>query len=62
MLIRIHLPEDDDDHMPPKKKRQLTGNRIDALTWWVAKGASFEMRISDPQVPETIRDLANVAE
>ena len=38
MLVRIHLPldDEDDEHMPPKKKEQLEAHEIAILDWWVA--------------------------
>jgi uncharacterized membrane protein len=35
------LPEDDDLHMPPKGKPQLTEREIAALHFWIKKGAPF---------------------
>ena len=39
MLIRVHLPEEDEDHMPPDGKNQLTDEQVTLLTWWVAQWA-----------------------
>jgi len=36
------LPLDDDNHMPPKGKRQLSREEITILHQWIARGASFE--------------------
>lgn len=36
MIQVLHLPEDDDLHMPPKKKKQMEEHEIELLTWWVA--------------------------
>jgi len=57
MLQRIHLPDDHEDHMPPIEKRQPSEDEIAALVWWIENGASFEMKLSDAQVPETIRAM-----
>ncbi|PXA04031.1 hypothetical protein DDZ13_08275 [Coraliomargarita sinensis] len=55
MLERIHLPDDHEDHMPPIEKRQPSEEEIAALTWWIESGASFDMKLSDPQVPESVQ-------
>jgi hypothetical protein len=41
MVQRCLLPEDDDDHMPPKGKPQPTAAELDALKAWIAAGAKF---------------------
>mgnify|MGYP006283249345 CR=1 FL=1 len=62
MLQRIHLPMEDEEHMPPKEKRQPGEAEIAALAWWIENGASFEMKLSDPGVPESIHALLPEAE
>jgi mono/diheme cytochrome c family protein len=36
------LPEDDDDHMPPAGKPQLTPQEIATIHQWIKQGASFQ--------------------
>jgi Planctomycete cytochrome C len=36
------LPIDDDYHMPPDGKPQLTPEQIQRIHWWILKGGSFE--------------------
>ncbi|MBV6440553.1 MAG: hypothetical protein EPGJADBJ_02224 [Saprospiraceae bacterium] len=43
LMRRILLPGHDDDHMPPKGKRQLTPDEIEVLKRWIAEGADFSM-------------------
>jgi hypothetical protein len=40
LVYRIHLPADDDDHMPPTKAPQLTPNEIALISTWVEHGGS----------------------
>jgi mono/diheme cytochrome c family protein/uncharacterized membrane protein len=47
MLTRILLPPDDEDHMPPKEKGQLSNNQKALIEWWIAKGASFTLRVKE---------------
>lgn len=62
MLQRIHLPPDDEDHMPPIEKRQPSEAEKAALVWWIENGASFEMKLSDAQVPESIHAVIPASE
>lgn len=43
LIRRVLLPGHDDDHMPPKGKRQLTPEEIELLRQWIAAGADFAM-------------------
>jgi len=62
MLERMHLPDAHEDHMPPIEKRQPSEEEIEALVWWIESGASFEMKLTDPQVPQSIHDLIPAGE
>jgi uncharacterized membrane protein/mono/diheme cytochrome c family protein len=55
MVRRTSLPRDDDDHMPPKEKRQLTEQEIALIHWWIASGASFDKRVKELEQPEDIK-------
>lgn len=44
MIKYIHLPLDDDDHMPPDGKPQLNAFEISLLEAWIKSGADFEKR------------------
>jgi uncharacterized membrane protein len=41
LFTHLILPEDDDKHMPPKGKTQLSRNEISVIYSWIKKGASF---------------------
>lgn len=43
----LRLPLEDDRHMPPQEKAQLTEDEIALLTWWIRAGASEDARIRD---------------
>lgn len=55
LIKRILLPENNDDHMPPKSKPQLTTAQVELLHWWVAQGADFNKRTADLTQPEKIK-------
>ncbi len=44
---RLLLPIEDDHHMPPKDKNQLTLDETKLLNYWIKDGASFEKKISE---------------
>lgn len=41
IFTNLILPIDDDKHMPPKGKTQLTAQEIATIHFWIKKGASF---------------------
>lgn len=45
MINRTLLPLDDDDHMPPKEKAQLTPTEIEILKLWISSGADFNKSV-----------------
>lgn len=55
MVKRINLPREDDDHMPPKEKPQLTEQEIALIHWWIASGASFDKKAKELDQPEEIK-------
>tara|TARA_Y100000588_G_scaffold368268_1_gene435956 strand:- start:113 stop:1918 length:1806 start_codon:yes stop_codon:yes gene_type:complete len=40
MIHRIHLPESEEDHMPPQGKPQPSEEVVAFLAWWIDQGAS----------------------
>lgn len=46
LVKRILLPVDDDHHMAPRDKGQLTTMEIRLLKWWIDNGASFDKPVS----------------
>jgi uncharacterized membrane protein len=47
LLKRILLPLDDEHHMAPKEKPQLTASEVALLRWWVKAGAPFDKKVHD---------------
>ncbi|MEZ5324133.1 MAG: c-type cytochrome domain-containing protein [Verrucomicrobiales bacterium] len=54
LIKLIELPKDDEDHMPPAKKEQLTAKEIALIKWWVDSGADGTKKLSEAQVPAEI--------
>nr|MCU0354948.1 ribonuclease inhibitor [Cytophagales bacterium] len=55
MLKRIHLPLEDDDHMPPKGKPQPTDQQIALLTWWINQGAPVDKKVAELKVTDDMK-------
>jgi hypothetical protein len=47
LVRRILLPENDEDHMPPKEKKQLTEGEKKLLSLWIESGCNFDKKMSD---------------
>lgn len=57
MIARMTLAKDDDDHMPPDGKEQISKEEIELLSWWVKNGASKDMKLSEAKIPDELRSL-----
>ncbi|MDQ6477071.1 c-type cytochrome domain-containing protein [Dyadobacter sp. LHD-138] len=55
LVKRCLLPENDDDHMPPKGKPQLTSEQITLLSWWIDQGAPVDKKVSDLKVSDQVK-------
>lgn len=55
LVKRCLLPLEDDDHMPPKGKTQLTDSQVAILSWWIDQGASFDKKVSELKVTDAVR-------
>ncbi|HWB03225.1 MAG TPA: c-type cytochrome domain-containing protein [Verrucomicrobiales bacterium] len=52
---RIALPADDDDHMPPKDKPQLTADELEVFKWWIDAGAKEDVKIKDAGLSDPLK-------
>lgn len=57
MIKRCLLPREDDDHMPPKEKPQLTESETALLQWWINSGAAFDKQVKSLQQPDKVKPL-----
>lgn len=55
MLRRCLLPLEDDDHMPPKGKPQLSESQIALIGWWIDQGASANKKVAELQVNDKVK-------
>lgn len=57
IIYRIDLPEDDDEHMPPEGKPQLTAQEIEIIKWWIDTGADPAKTVGELQPETDLREL-----
>jgi uncharacterized membrane protein/mono/diheme cytochrome c family protein len=63
MLKRCLLPLENDEHMPPKGKPQLSDNQIALLSWWIDQGAPVDKKVAELKADEKIKPaLASLSE
>ncbi len=55
LIKRISLPAEDEHHMAPKEKPQLSEAEIALLKWWVDNGTSFSKKVKEISQPEKIK-------
>lgn len=58
LLERVHLPLEEEKHMPPEGKPQLTKDEITLLTLWIREGAMYAQKIIDMPEGDSLRMLA----
>jgi len=60
LLQRLHLPEDDKKHMPPKDQTQLTAGEMDILYHWVKQNAVTDKKVADLPADDSLRMVSAV--
>ena len=55
LLKRVHLPEEDKAHMPPKGKTPLTDDEAAVLAWWIEAGLPKDGTLRARKAPTEIR-------
>ena len=59
MMERIHLPMENEEHMPPEGIRQLTELEINLLHEWIRSGAHFDKPLAEYETSESVYQLAS---
>ncbi|WP_422349983.1 DUF2231 domain-containing protein [Flagellimonas sp.] len=47
LMHRLHLPMEDEEHMPPKGKVQLTTEEVMLMEWWMENKHCFDCLVED---------------
>lgn len=55
IVYRCELPEDDDEHMPPEGKTDITDDELAVIKWWIQSGADPVKKVGDLELPDAIR-------
>ncbi|GEO08823.1 hypothetical protein SAE01_13190 [Segetibacter aerophilus] len=58
LMQRIHLPEDEKEHMPPSGKPQLTDEEMVILERWIKGGADMNKKVIELPPSDTLRTIA----
>ncbi|MEM8897180.1 MAG: c-type cytochrome domain-containing protein [Bacteroidota bacterium] len=59
MMERIHLPMENEEHMPPEGKRQLSELEISLLHEWIRSGAHFDKPLAEYEPEDPVYQLAS---
>jgi uncharacterized membrane protein/mono/diheme cytochrome c family protein len=54
IIRRLLLPDENEDHMPPRAKPQLTDKQIALLHWWIENGNDTARKVKEMPQPEPI--------
>lgn len=58
LFQRMHLPLDDEEHMPPSNKPQLTAEEKALIAQWIKSNLPFETRVASLPASDSLRMLA----
>lgn len=56
IIVRIELPPDDEEHMPPEGKTDIKEHELAILKWWIDNGADAQKSLADFEVPTAIQE------
>lgn len=62
LMKRLLLPLQDDDHMPPREKKQLSSEEIAYLHWWISQGGDFKKKVSELAQSDSIKRILKTFE
>lgn len=56
ILVRMALPADDEEHMPPEGKPKIEDTEVAIIKWWIDNGADPKKTLKDFEVPEPLKE------
>jgi uncharacterized membrane protein len=56
IVIRMKLPTDDDEHMPPEGKPDVTDTELALIEWWIDQGADPAKTLAESPPPAGLLD------
>jgi uncharacterized membrane protein/mono/diheme cytochrome c family protein len=57
LIKRLLLPTDNEHHMPPKEKPQLTESQVAVLHWWISNNADAQKKVKDLTQTDKIKPV-----
>lgn len=57
LIKRLLLPTDDEHHMPPKEKPQLTESQVALLHWWITNNADTQKKAKELAQTDKIKSF-----
>lgn len=57
LVKRIMLPREEEHHMAPKEKPQLSSSQKSLVGWWIDNGAEFTKKVKEIPQPDKIKPL-----
>lgn len=62
IVVRMELPKDDEEHMPPEGKPDIEDHELAVIKWWIESGADPAKSLKDFDVPAPVKEaLAKIA-
>ena len=55
ILMRMLLPKDDEEHMPPKGKTEIAEHEFAVMKWWIDNGADPKKALNEFEVPALVK-------
>jgi len=55
VVVRMLLPLEDEEHMPPKGKSQIEEDELAVIRWWIDSGAHDNKRLSEVEISPEIQ-------
>lgn len=56
IIVRMALPKDDEEHMPPEGKPEIEDSEVAVIKWWIDNGADPKKKLSEFEIPTPIRE------
>jgi uncharacterized membrane protein/mono/diheme cytochrome c family protein len=60
LLKRLLLPPEDEHHMPPKEKPQLSLQDRTLIEWWISKGADFNKTVKEIGIDDSTLSILRI--
>lgn len=56
IIVRMELPADDEEHMPPEGKPAIEAGEVTIVKWWIDQGADAQKKLAAFEVPAPIQE------